>query len=108
MGIPRFWIISWPTAKKVSAESWLMVRLSENQVPQNTPITRAKSTIVVAWAARTFTDSSYPRVKGSLGTATSLGRFRSQAAGQPGQQVRPVIVVRSHGAEPDQEGGGGA
>jgi hypothetical protein len=48
IGTPRFRIISWPTATKVSADSRCMVRLRENQVPQNTPITRAKSTIVVA------------------------------------------------------------
>src|SRR5207344_2662255 len=33
MGTPRFWIISWPTARKVSDDSWSIVRLSENQVP---------------------------------------------------------------------------
>jgi hypothetical protein len=35
-----------------------MVRLRENQVPQNTPMTRENSTIVVARAARAFTTSS--------------------------------------------------
>ena len=48
MGTPRFRIISWPTARKVSDDSWSMVRLSENQVPQNTPITNANRTMVVA------------------------------------------------------------
>ena len=50
IGTPRLRIISWPTATKVSADNRCMVRLRANQVPQNTPITRAKSTIVVAWA----------------------------------------------------------
>jgi hypothetical protein len=45
IGTPRFWIIWWPTATKVSADSWPMVRLRENQVPQNTPITRENSTM---------------------------------------------------------------
>jgi hypothetical protein len=38
----------WPTARKVSDDSWSMVRLRENQVPQNTPITNANRTMVVA------------------------------------------------------------
>src|SRR4029453_7867029 len=52
MGVPRLWIIWWPTVRKVGAESWSMVRLRENQVPQNTPITRANSTMLVAWTTR--------------------------------------------------------
>jgi hypothetical protein len=90
IGRPRLRIISWPTARKVSADSRLMVRLRANQVPQNTPMTRAKRTMVVAWAVRI------------LMACSSVGRFRSQAAGQGGQQVRPVVVVVV-GAEPDQD-----
>src|SRR4029450_7149626 len=58
IGPPRLRIIWWPTATKVSADSWSMVRLRENQVPQNTPITNENNTIVVAWAVRIFTASS--------------------------------------------------
>ena len=58
IGTPRFWIISWPTATKVSPDSRCMVRLRENQVPQNTPITRANRTMVVARAARILTVAS--------------------------------------------------
>ena len=46
MGTARLWIISWPTLRNVCAGRWSMLRLSENQVPQSTPITRAKSTLV--------------------------------------------------------------
>src|SRR4029450_7776298 len=76
IGVPRFWIISWPTARNVSGDSWLMVRLRENQVPQNTPMTRAKRTTVMTWATRVFTARSsgrsgllcfYPGIEGDQG-----------------------------------------
>jgi hypothetical protein len=49
------------------------VRLRENQVPQNTPITREKSTMVVAWAARIFTARSSALAVGWRVIGTLLG-----------------------------------
>jgi hypothetical protein len=70
IGVPRFWIISCPTARNVSGDSWLMVRLRENQVPQNTPMTRAKRTMVMTWATRVFTALSSARA--DLGLTPSI------------------------------------
>jgi hypothetical protein len=52
IGTARLWIICWPTSRKVCARSRSMVRLNENQVPQNTPITSANSMMVSPWTAR--------------------------------------------------------
>src|SRR5581483_738068 len=87
IGTPRLRIIWWPTARKVAADNWFMVRLWANQVPQNTPITRANKTIVVAWAARILTAPPRPSRRWRSGDFS-----RDITLGQAGGSGNPRIL----------------